>query len=53
MDFLEVKKAEYTDGYKIRLTFSDGLVKVVDLRNSLKGKIPLTLSRFCPGLKCQ
>ena len=28
---LEITKAEYTSGYKIRLTFNDGKVHVMDL----------------------
>ena len=32
-------KAEYVDGYRIRLWFNNQMVKVVDLRSSLKGKV--------------
>lgn len=37
--FLEVIKAEYIDGYRIRLYFNDGAVRIVDLQSSLKGEI--------------
>lgn len=42
--FLEVKKAEYLDGYRLRLSFSNSEVRVVDLEPYLKGPIfqPLT-----------
>lgn len=32
-----VVKAKYQDGYRIRLTFSDGLEKTVDFERWLKG----------------
>ena len=37
--FTEVVKAEYVDGYRIRLWFNNHVTKVVDLRTSLKGKV--------------
>lgn len=37
--FLEVTKAEYIDGYRIRLWFNNRIIKTVDLRSSLKGKV--------------
>lgn len=37
--FLEVIKAEYIDGYRIRLWFNNRIMKVVDLRSSLNGKV--------------
>lgn len=37
--FLEVIKAEYIDGYRIRLWFNNQIMKVVDLRSSLNGKV--------------
>lgn len=37
--FPEVIKAEYVDGYRIRLWFNNRIVKVVDLRSSLNGKV--------------
>ncbi len=37
--FLEVIKAEYLDGYRIRLYFNNEEVRVVDLYNSLKGEV--------------
>ena len=37
--FLEVVKAEYLDGYKVRLLFNNGETKVADLSGSLNGKV--------------
>lgn len=37
--FLEVTQAEYLDGYKLRLYFNNGEVRVVDLYSSLKGEV--------------
>jgi hypothetical protein len=37
--FPEVIKAEYVDGYRIRLWFNNHVMKVVDLRSSLNGKV--------------
>lgn len=37
--FPEVIKAEYVDGYRIRLWFNNRVMKVVDLRSSLNGKV--------------
>ncbi len=37
--FLEIVKAEYIDGYKVRLWFNNGETKVVDLLSSLNGPI--------------
>ena len=34
--FIEVIKAEYVDGYRIRLWFNNQVTKVVDLKSSLK-----------------
>ena len=47
--FLEVVKANYLDGYKIQLLFNNGETKVVDLSNSLNGKVftPLKWCRLC------
>lgn len=35
--FTEVIKAEYIDGYRIKLWFNNNVTKVVDLKSSLKG----------------
>ena len=53
--FTEVVKAEYVDGYRIRLWFNNQMVKVVDLRSSLKGKVfePLKNLNFFPGMMWQ
>lgn len=37
--FIEVVKAEYLDGYRLRLWFNNHIVKVVDLRSSLNGVV--------------
>ena len=37
--FLEVVKAEYLDGYKLRLFFNNGEVRVADLYSSLIGEV--------------
>ncbi len=37
--FLHVKKVEYLNGYKIVLTFNDGTVKEVDLKEELHGEM--------------
>ena len=37
--FLEVNKAEYLEEYKIRLWFNNGMVRDVDLSDSLNGEI--------------
>lgn len=37
--FLEVTKAEYIDGYRIRLFFNNGEVRIADLLSSLKGEV--------------
>ena len=34
--FTEVVKAEYVDGYRIRLWFNNQVIKVVDLKSSLQ-----------------
>lgn len=37
--FLEVIKAEYIGGYRLRLFFNNGEVRVADLQSSLKGEV--------------
>lgn len=37
--FLEVIKAEYIDGYRLRLFFNNGEVRIADLLPSLKGEV--------------
>ena len=37
--FLEVTKAEYLDGYRLRLFFNNGEVRIVNLLSSLKGEV--------------
>ena len=41
--FPEVVKAEYIDGYRLRLSFNNGEVRIVDLEESLKGEVFLPL----------
>ena len=44
--FIEVKNAEYLDGYRLRLSFNNGEVRVVDLEPYLKGQIFLSLANL-------
>lgn len=37
--FTEVTKAEYVDGYRVRLWFNNHVQKVVDLESSLRGRV--------------
>ena len=37
--FTEVVKAEYVDGYRVKLWFKNNVTKVVDLKPSLKGEV--------------
>lgn len=37
--FLEVVKAEYLSGYRIKLWFNNQVTKIVDLLSSLKGQV--------------
>lgn len=37
--FLEVSKAEYIDGYRLRLLFNNGETRIVDLTSSLRGEV--------------
>ena len=37
--FIEVVKAEYMDGYRLLLLFSNSERRIVDLSNSLKGAV--------------
>lgn len=41
--FLEVIKAEYVDGYRLMLLFNNGVQKIVDLSNSLRGTVYIPL----------
>ena len=44
--FLEVSQAEYLDNYRIKLTFSNGKIKTVDLANEFNGSIYLPLQNI-------
>lgn len=37
--FLEVVKAEYLGGYRVRLWFNNQVSKIVDLQSSLRGAV--------------
>lgn len=37
--FLEITKAEYLDGYRLKLHFNNGAVRIVDLFSSLDGEV--------------
>ena len=37
--FIKIKKAEYIGDYKIKITFDDGSEGIVDLSESLEGKV--------------
>jgi hypothetical protein len=39
MKLVWVTDAKYESGFKIRLQFNDGITGIVDLENSLKGKV--------------
>ena len=41
--FLEITKAEYIDGYRLRLYFNTGEVRIADLESSLVGEVFLPL----------
>lgn len=38
-DFLEITNAEYIDGYRLRLYFNNGEVRIADLESSLVGEV--------------
>lgn len=38
-DFLEITKAEYIDGYRLRLFFNNGEVRIADLESLLIGEV--------------
>ncbi|MBQ7510257.1 MAG: DUF2442 domain-containing protein [Prevotella sp.] len=37
--FIDVVKAEYLDGYRVKLLFNDGETKIVDLSRFLNGSV--------------
>ena len=37
--FIEVVKADYLDGYRIKLLFNNGETRIVDLSDSLNGAV--------------
>lgn len=37
--FLEVLRAEYVDGYRLRLHFNNGETRIADLSSSLRGEV--------------
>ena len=44
--FLEVSQAEYLNDYRIKLTFNNGEVKTVDLKNELNGNVYVPLRQL-------
>ncbi|MES2274131.1 MAG: DUF2442 domain-containing protein [Chlamydiota bacterium] len=51
-----VKKLEYLEGYKLKLRFDDGTIKIVDLENMLKKAknmlLPLVDLEYFSQVKC-
>ena len=51
-----VKKADYVEGYKLKLVFNDGCVKIVNLENMIKNAknmfIPLMNLDYFKKVKC-
>jgi len=43
--FLEVSQAEYLDNYRIKVSFNNGEIKVVNLENELSGSVYAPLCR--------
>lgn len=39
MEPISITEAKYLDGYRLQLTFSDGLTKNVDLKDELWGEV--------------
>lgn len=37
--YIEITKAEYLDGYRLRLSFSNGEIRVADLESLLSGPV--------------
>ena len=37
--FLHVNEVSYLEDYQLRLTFNNGMIKVVDLQNELYGQV--------------
>ena len=37
--YIEITKAEYLDGYRLRLSFSNGEIRVADLESLLSGSV--------------
>jgi hypothetical protein len=44
--FLEIVNAVYLEDYRVSLTFNNGVTKVVDLANELKGSVYEPLRRL-------
>lgn len=44
--YLEITQAEYVSGYKLRLTFNDGLVRVMDFEPFLRAARNPDLSQY-------
>lgn len=39
MALIWITKAEYIESFKVELTFNDGIVGIVDLKNHLEGEV--------------
>ncbi len=39
MALIWIKKAEYVENFKVKLTFNDGIEKMVDLKDHLEGEV--------------
>ena len=44
--YLEIVRAEYVSGYKIRLTFNDGLVRVMDFEPFLRRALNPDITKY-------
>jgi len=44
--YLEIVQAEYVSGYKIRLTFNDGMVRVMDFESFLRKALNPDITKY-------
>jgi hypothetical protein len=44
--YLEIVRAEYVSGYKIRLTFNDGMVRVMDFESFLRKALNPDITKY-------
>ncbi|MGH7977612.1 MAG: DUF2442 domain-containing protein [Limisphaerales bacterium] len=45
-NYLEIVQAEYVSGYKIRLTFNDGMVRVMDFESFLRNAMNPDITKY-------